>query len=175
MLYRPMHRALTFFGHCSSLGPKPHETQNPVPGLALKNKIISSSGFGLENYAWFLRASWVGKLHLVLESFLSWKTTLGSSELPCQVNIQYLQVDEASALTTVNDLWDLHSNTLKCTQSTRFAIWNCLWKFRPCRPVFNPLWDKTGKSGSRLNGHQALADILQHPDNAVMSTSSAPR
>jgi hypothetical protein len=57
MLYRTMHRALTFFCHCSSLGPKPHETQNPVPGLPLKNKIISSSGFGLENYAWFLRAS----------------------------------------------------------------------------------------------------------------------
>jgi len=111
-----MHRALTYFGHCSSLGSKPHETQNPVPGLALENKIISSFGFGLENYAWFLRASWVGKLHLVLESFLSWKTTLGSWELPCQVNIQYLQVDEASALTMTNDLRDLYSNTLKCTQ-----------------------------------------------------------
>jgi len=49
--------AQDFFGHCSSLRPKPHETQNPVPGLALQNKIISSSGFGLENHAWFLRAS----------------------------------------------------------------------------------------------------------------------
>jgi len=52
-----MHRALTVLGHCSSLGCKPSRTWNPVPGLALKNKIKSSSGFGLENYAWFLRAS----------------------------------------------------------------------------------------------------------------------